>query len=330
MAAPANKTKPKRNETLIEMGVRANTHNPSTANGTRHGRACRQRWPYHRGEVQAQHFCCLRRLRTAVHCIYSNTKNGRDRHWCGQGRLPSRAHAPVAVPGVARSHRCHHQAVSSIPIDTAHRHPVFSCGSAAAAVSGLWPPQHPVHETPQVRATRSHPSAGAPVLALPKQLVWLTCLVLCVWLLRRSKLRNHPGQISFPGGKIDATDANETATALRELHEEVGIPADRVQILGILPDAIAKGTHQTVVTPVVGFVRDLDVFPAVPAPDEVDSVFTVPFSDLLDPARQDTYLGTPRFLMPQAPDSHIWGFTGFVLKRFLSQIAPPHDSMMQE
>ena len=62
-------------------------------------------------------------------------------------------------------------------------------------------------------------------------------------------------QVAFPGGKIDESDSNETAAALRELEEEVGIAASHVDVLGLLPDAIARGKRETIVTPVIGFLR---------------------------------------------------------------------------
>eukprot|EP00455_Lapot_gusevi_P046877 TRINITY_DN6248_c0_g1_i4.p1 TRINITY_DN6248_c0_g1~~TRINITY_DN6248_c0_g1_i4.p1 ORF type:complete len:200 (+),score=20.55 TRINITY_DN6248_c0_g1_i4:125-724(+) len=137
---------------------------------------------------------------------------------------------------------------------------------------------------------------------------------------RTDHLRNHKGQVSFPGGKIDPTDPNEISTALRELFEETSIPAEQVEVLGILPDAIARGSSETVVTPVVGYIKtDLSQLHIIPNPEEVAACFTVSLADLNDLTKRDVYRGTPRFLNPN-PDYHIWGFSGYVLDRFLDSV----------
>ena len=100
--------------------------------------------------------------------------------------------------------------------------------------------------------------------------------------LRPETMRQHPGQISFPGGRIDPGDFGPVAAALREAEEEIGLPPDSVEVIGI------ADRYRTVtgfdVTPVVGIVpAGLDL---VPHPGEVAALFEAPLHYLLDPAHQ--------------------------------------------
>ena len=132
---------------------------------------------------------------------------------------------------------------------------------------------------------------------------------------RSSHLKHHPGQIAFPGGKVDAGDSGPEAAALREAWEEIGLPPERVQVLGRLP------AHETVtnylITPILGLVRD-DFTPVAEA-GEVDEVFTVPLAHVLDPARfvieGRVWKGQPRryFAVPYGP-YYIWGATARILR----------------
>ena len=97
---------------------------------------------------------------------------------------------------------------------------------------------------------------------------------------RTDHLHDHPGQISFAGGRVEPTDADATTTALREAHEEIGLEASFVDVLGAMP-TYTTGTG-FIVTPIVALVRP--GFAVNPDPFEVADVFEVPLSFLMNPA----------------------------------------------
>jgi 8-oxo-dGTP pyrophosphatase MutT (NUDIX family) len=131
---------------------------------------------------------------------------------------------------------------------------------------------------------------------------------------RSAALPDHPGQISFPGGQVEAGDTSLAATALREASEEVGLPSSRVSILGRLPEYETVTGYR--VTPVIGWVEP--PFTLLPDPIEVADVFEVPLAFLLDPANQQRHfrmVGTRRrdyWAIPYG-ERYIWGATAAML-----------------
>ena len=156
-----------------------------------------------------------------------------------------------------------------------------------------------------------------------------------VLLTQRGKhLSTHSGQIAFPGGKVDATDASAQAAALREAHEEIGLAPERVQVIGQLPTYITGSAFW--VQPVVALVHA--GAPLVSNPHEVDEVFEVPLSFLMNPAHhrlhrmafegvQRQWYSMPYLqpAQPQAIERFIWGATAGMLRnlyRFLQAPLP--------
>ncbi len=132
--------------------------------------------------------------------------------------------------------------------------------------------------------------------------------------LRTEDLRHHAGQVSFPGGRIEAEDADPVAAALREAHEEIGVPEQQIQALGYLdPFDTISGFH---VYPVVACVA-ADYAPRLD-PREVADVFEVPMDYLMDAANvrevAREYAGrTRRYYEYDFARQRIWGATAAML-----------------
>ncbi|MGQ0559967.1 MAG: CoA pyrophosphatase [Sphingosinicella sp.] len=141
--------------------------------------------------------------------------------------------------------------------------------------------------------------------------------------VRPQRMRRHPGQISFPGGRIDPEDDGPVAAALREAEEEIGLPRGTVDVIGPA-DCYITGTGFAV-TPVVGIVPPgLEL---APHPDEVEAVFEAPLDYLLDPVhhqvRSREWRGRPRsYYEIEWQDRRIWGATAAMIVNLGRMLAP--------
>jgi 8-oxo-dGTP pyrophosphatase MutT (NUDIX family) len=134
---------------------------------------------------------------------------------------------------------------------------------------------------------------------------------------RTAHLSDHAGQISFPGGRVEPADASREETALRETEEEIGLPRERVTLLGRLPEyEIPSGFR---ITPVVGWIEP--PFDLTPDPFEVAAVFEAPLEHFLDPARYQRreyrFRGRHRHYVAIPHEGrYIWGATAGMLYSF--------------
>jgi 8-oxo-dGTP pyrophosphatase MutT (NUDIX family) len=141
---------------------------------------------------------------------------------------------------------------------------------------------------------------------------------------RTETLTKHAGQISFPGGRTDPTDADAIATALREAEEEIGLQARHIEPIGFL-DGYRTGTGFHI-TPVVALIEP--DFALQLAADEVADAFEVPLAFLMNPANHQTHSrewrGRTRsyWAMPFG-ERYIWGATAGMLKNLSGRLAAP-------
>lgn len=139
-----------------------------------------------------------------------------------------------------------------------------------------------------------------------------------VFVERAAHLRHHPGEIAFPGGSLDERDGGSLVrAALRELHEEIGVGPERVQIIGQLPRVTPRVTR-FVVTP---FVAIIEPSTYVLDPSEIAGLFTIPLAEVLERGVDDgvVHVGAFRVKTPVFNHGHyrIWGMTGRILREFV-------------
>lgn len=164
--------------------------------------------------------------------------------------------------------------------------------------------------TPQALDLAPRPPIAAavlvPILLGPDLSVLLT--------KRAEHLSSHAGQVSFPGGRIDPLDASPEAAALREAWEEIGLDPATVELAGRLESHVTGTGFR--ITPVLGLLAQEPAL--MPSADEVQAVFRLPFSVLLDPGaperRRALRDGRWReFWVWPHPTHYIWGATAAIL-----------------
>jgi 8-oxo-dGTP pyrophosphatase MutT (NUDIX family) len=131
---------------------------------------------------------------------------------------------------------------------------------------------------------------------------------------RTDHLRDHPGQISFPGGRVEAEDTSPAHTALREAQEEIGLSSAHVEVIGYLPEYRTITGYR--VTPVVALVTP--PFELQPDPHEVAEIFEVPFAFLMDAANHQEHSllfrgKLRRYLAMPYGKYYIWGATAGII-----------------
>ncbi len=137
---------------------------------------------------------------------------------------------------------------------------------------------------------------------------------------RTETVSTHKGHVSFPGGMVDPGDEGSVCTALRELHEELGVKPESVEVLGLMHDA--RAITGVPVTPVVGFLGALDGLSGFePQPEEIAAVFALSLDQLLDPEESTlvTYGTRGPYPVFNAGPAPVWGLTAWILAVFLRE-----------
>jgi 8-oxo-dGTP pyrophosphatase MutT (NUDIX family) len=186
-------------------------------------------------------------------------------------------------------------------------------------VPGLWGPIDPAQR-------RHYPANPAPAAVLIPLITHAQLTML--FTQRAPELRNHAGQISFPGGRIEARDGSARAAALREVHEEIGLEERFVEVIGYLPDHLVITGFR--VTPLVALVQP--GFELRVDAREVQDTFEVPVGYLFDPAnhhyqrRRSAFTGEEvEFCDIRYGERTIWGATAGMLMTLYRTCVAPRD-----
>ena len=141
-----------------------------------------------------------------------------------------------------------------------------------------------------------------------------------VFTKRSKNLSSHPGQISFPGGRVDKKDNSVLHAAIREVEEEIGVKQDSIETLGLLPPH--ETISQFIIYPFVGFIKKPIKF--FINKNEVEELFLVPFDFFLDTKNMQYHKfilsekDRGYFAAPYGP-YYIWGATARIIKSFVEK-----------
>ncbi|MCX5863047.1 MAG: CoA pyrophosphatase [Desulfomonile sp.] len=173
------------------------------------------------------------------------------------------------------------------------------------------------------RGKKSLSTQGVVTAAVLVPLFYTNCQVHVLLTKRSNHVEHHKGEISFPGGKLDSTDSDLLACALRETAEEIGVDPVDVRILGELDDFYTVATSFLVV-PFVGIIPYPYDFRT--SPREIDCLLPVPLEVFFDPTRRTEDIweidGRPiQVISYKWQDHNIWGATARILKHFVDMLS---------
>jgi len=180
------------------------------------------------------------------------------------------------------------------------------------------PPVHTIYGDEGTRPGAERLTAASVLVPIVARQPELTV----IFTQRAGHLRDHSGQVSFPGGRVAAGDPAAEATALRETREEIGLDSARVEVIGRMGEYRTRTGYR--ITPVVGIVTP--PFELRADANEVDEIFEVPLAFLLDPANHQRHSrewqGSLRWFFAIPYQRHyIWGATAGMLVNLSRQLA---------